>query len=87
MIDNFGFQLNSLLCGGVELACELQSMEVGLACELKLHALVVEDNIISQMCVNKALEDMGMIADGAENGQEALDKLNVGLSFLRFFCT
>mmetsp|Transcript_40403 Transcript_40403/g.75666 ORF Transcript_40403/g.75666 Transcript_40403/m.75666 type:complete len:721 (-) Transcript_40403:241-2403(-) len=55
---------------------EQESMEVGLACELKLHALVVEDNIISQMCVNKALEDMGMIADGAENGQEALDKLN-----------
>lgn len=40
-----------------------------------LQVLVVEDNKISQMCATRMLQSLGFVAEGADNGQIALDKM------------
>ena len=40
-----------------------------------LRVLVVEDNRIAQMCATRMLETYGFIAEGADNGRVAIDKL------------
>ncbi|GAB2704728.1 hypothetical protein GCM10027037_32830 [Mucilaginibacter koreensis] len=43
---------------------------------LNLHALVVDDNQINRLLINKVLKKWNATADFAENGQEAIDKLD-----------
>ncbi len=42
----------------------------------KLKVLVVEDNFVNQMVITGFLKKMGLVADLAENGQEALERIN-----------
>ena len=42
---------------------------------LNLHALVVDDNQINRLLINKVLKKWNATADFAENGQEAVEKL------------
>ncbi|MES2274391.1 MAG: PAS domain S-box protein [Bacteroidota bacterium] len=43
--------------------------------ELKIHALVVDDNQINRLLINKVLKKWGATADFAENGLEAVQKI------------
>jgi CheY-like chemotaxis protein len=42
---------------------------------LKIHALVVDDNQINRLLINKVLKKWGATADFAENGLEAVQKI------------
>ena len=42
---------------------------------LKIHALVVDDNQINRLLINKVLKKWGATADFAENGVEAINKV------------
>ncbi len=42
---------------------------------LNLHALVVDDNQINRLLINKVLKKWGATADFAENGEEAIDQI------------
>ena len=46
-------------------------METGL----KIHALVVDDNQINRLLINKVLARWGATADFAENGLQAVEKI------------
>jgi len=46
-------------------------MEIGL----RLSVLVVDDNQINRILVNKVLQKWGTIVDFAENGKEAVEKI------------
>jgi PAS domain S-box-containing protein len=52
-------------------------METGL----RLNVLVVDDNQINRILVNKVLQKWGIQADFAENGQEAVDKIVSGMNY------
>jgi len=52
-------------------------METGL----RLNVLVVDDNQINRILVNKVLQKWGVQADFAENGQEAVDKIVSGMNY------
>jgi len=52
-------------------------METGL----RLNVLVVDDNQINRILVNKVLQKWGVQADFAENGQEAVDKIVIGMNY------
>lgn len=43
--------------------------------ELKLHILVVDDNQINRLLLNKVILKWGSTADFAENGMQAVDKI------------
>ena len=43
--------------------------------ELKIHALVVDDNQINRLLINKVLTKWGATADFAENGLQAIEKI------------
>jgi CheY-like chemotaxis protein len=46
-----------------------------LETELKIHALVVDDNQINRLLINKVLTRWGATADFAENGLQAVEKI------------
>ena len=48
---------------------------------LKLHALVVDDNQINRLLINKVLKKWGATADFAENGVEAVQKIKVNKNY------
>lgn len=48
---------------------------------LKIHALVVDDNQINRLLINKVLKKWGATADFAENGQEAVDKIEANRNY------
>ena len=48
---------------------------------LNLHALVVDDNQINRLLINKVLKKWGATADFAENGQEAVDYVEQNRSY------
>ncbi|RFZ81239.1 PAS domain S-box protein [Mucilaginibacter terrenus] len=48
---------------------------------LNIHVLVVDDNQINRLLINKVLKKWGATADFAENGQEAIDKLQEHKNF------
>ncbi|MFD0794585.1 PAS domain S-box protein [Mucilaginibacter litoreus] len=48
---------------------------------LNINVLVVDDNQINRLLINKVLKKWGASADFAENGQEAIDKLEQQQSF------
>ena len=52
-------------------------MEIGL----RLNILVVDDNQINRILVNKVLQKWGAQADFAENGQEAVDKIVSNMNY------
>ncbi|MHB8206585.1 PAS domain-containing protein [Mucilaginibacter sp.] len=52
-------------------------MEIGL----RLNVLVVDDNQINRILVNKVLQKWGAQADFAENGQEAVDKIISNMNY------
>lgn len=43
--------------------------------ELKIHVLVVDDNQINRLLINKVLTKWGATADFAENGLQAIEKI------------
>jgi len=51
------------------------SKAVGLNSDTTKSVLVVEDNKVSQMCAQRVLKGMKVLSDVAENGREAIDKL------------
>lgn len=48
---------------------------------LKLHALVVDDNQINRLLINKVLKKWGATADFAENGLEAVQKVKANKNY------
>ncbi|MEO7215859.1 PAS domain-containing protein [Mucilaginibacter sp.] len=48
---------------------------------LNINVLVVDDNQINRLLINKVLKKWGATADFAENGQEAIDKLEAFKNF------
>ncbi|WDF55925.1 PAS domain S-box protein [Mucilaginibacter sp. KACC 22063] len=48
---------------------------------LNLHALVVDDNQINRLLINKVLKKWGATADFAENGAEAIDKIDTNKNY------
>jgi CheY-like chemotaxis protein len=48
---------------------------------LNINVLVVDDNQINRLLINKVLKKWGATADFAENGQEAIDKLDAHKNF------
>ncbi|GGH16574.1 response regulator [Mucilaginibacter phyllosphaerae] len=48
---------------------------------LNINVLVVDDNQINRLLINKVLKKWGATADFAENGQEAIDKLELNQNF------
>lgn len=52
-------------------------MEIGL----RLSVLVVDDNQINRILVNKVLQKWGTVVDFAENGREALDKIEANKNY------
>ena len=48
---------------------------------LNINVLVVDDNQINRLLINKVLKKWGATADFAENGQEAIDKLELHKNF------
>ncbi|MES2266442.1 MAG: PAS domain-containing protein [Bacteroidota bacterium] len=48
---------------------------------LNINVLVVDDNQINRLLINKVLKKWGANADFAENGQEAIDKLELDKNF------
>ncbi|RYU86181.1 PAS domain S-box protein [Mucilaginibacter terrigena] len=48
---------------------------------LSINVLVVDDNQINRLLINKVLKKWGATADFAENGQEAIDKLELHKNF------
>jgi CheY-like chemotaxis protein len=52
-------------------------MEIGL----RLNVLVVDDNQINRILVNKVLQKWGTLVDFAENGQEAVDKIVSNMNY------
>lgn len=48
---------------------------------LNVNVLVVDDNQINRLLINKVLKKWGATADFAENGQEAIDKLEQRRNF------
>jgi PAS domain S-box-containing protein len=48
---------------------------------LKIHALVVDDNQINRLLINKVLKKWGATADFAENGVEAVDKIQANRNY------
>lgn len=48
---------------------------------LNINVLVVDDNQINRLLINKVLKKWGATADFAENGQEAIDKLEAHKNF------
>ncbi|MBL4677874.1 MAG: response regulator [Mucilaginibacter sp.] len=48
---------------------------------LNINVLVVDDNQINRLLINKVLKKWGANADFAENGQEAIDKLEEHKNF------
>ncbi|WP_179414350.1 PAS domain S-box protein [Mucilaginibacter sp. E4BP6] len=52
-------------------------MEIGL----RLNVLVVDDNQINRILVNKVLQKWGTQVDFAENGQEAVDKITSNMNY------
>lgn len=55
----------------------IDKMEIGL----RLNVLVVDDNQINRILVNKVLQKWGTQVDFAENGQEAIDKIMADKSY------
>jgi PAS domain S-box-containing protein len=53
------------------------TMEIGL----RLNVLVVDDNQINRILVNKVLQKWGVKVDFAENGQEAISKVEANLDY------
>ncbi len=49
--------------------------------ELQLSVLVVDDNQINRLLINKVLSKWGAVIDYAENGQEAIDKIEANPTF------
>jgi PAS domain S-box-containing protein len=54
-----------------------KKMEIGLS----LNVLVVDDNQINRILVNKVLKKWGTTVDFAENGQEAVDKIETNKNY------
>lgn len=54
-----------------------KKVEIGL----NINVLVVDDNQINRLLINKVLKKWGATADFAENGQEAIDKLELHKNF------
>jgi len=48
---------------------------------LKLNVLVVDDNHINRLLIDKVLKKWGVNADFAENGEQALDKIEAKLDY------
>jgi CheY-like chemotaxis protein len=48
---------------------------------LKLHILVVDDNHINRLLLNKVIAKWGATADFAENGVQAIEKLEANQNF------
>lgn len=48
---------------------------------LNLHALVVDDNQINRLLINKVLKKWGATADFAENGAEAVEKISANTDY------
>jgi len=48
---------------------------------LKINVLVVDDNQINRLLINKVLKKWGATADFAENGQDAINKLELNKNF------
>jgi PAS domain S-box-containing protein len=55
----------------------IDKMETGL----RLNVLVVDDNQINRILVNKVLQKWGTIVDFAENGREAVDKIEANMNY------
>ncbi|HEY8782758.1 MAG TPA: response regulator [Mucilaginibacter sp.] len=49
--------------------------------ELKIHVLVVDDNQINRLLINKVLTRWGATADFAENGLQAVEKIENNLNY------
>ncbi|RVU01890.1 PAS domain S-box protein [Mucilaginibacter limnophilus] len=49
--------------------------------ELNINVLVVDDNQINRLLVNKVLKKWGATADFAENGREAVEKIEANLNY------
>ncbi|MDQ1363363.1 MAG: hypothetical protein QG652_1224, partial [Pseudomonadota bacterium] len=60
---------------GVELAPDTQSQAAGAEAVLQGHVLLVEDNPVNQIVAKKMLEKIGISFEVANNGQEAVDRL------------
>eukprot|EP00238_Polyblepharides_amylifera_P000645 CAMPEP_0196570912 /NCGR_PEP_ID=MMETSP1081-20130531/1064_1 /TAXON_ID=36882 /ORGANISM="Pyramimonas amylifera, Strain CCMP720" /LENGTH=707 /DNA_ID=CAMNT_0041887603 /DNA_START=201 /DNA_END=2324 /DNA_ORIENTATION=- len=56
-------------------AIQVDEKLVGIACDIKKHVLIVEDNRIAQMVAEHALSKLGMTSNSAEHGVEALEFL------------
>jgi len=52
-----------------------------LETELKIHVLVVDDNQINRLLINKVLTRWGATADFAENGLQAVEKIENNLNY------
>lgn len=49
--------------------------------DLKVHVLVVDDNNINRLLINKVLSRWGATTDFAENGQQAVDKITANQNY------
>jgi len=49
--------------------------------ELQLNVLVVDDNQINRLLINKVISKWGAVIEFAENGQEAIDKIESNHNF------
>ncbi|MBN9543717.1 MAG: response regulator [Alphaproteobacteria bacterium] len=58
-----------------------ENSEVRVFKKLKGHVLIAEDNSVNQIVIVKMLESFGITAVIANNGREALDRLNCGDKF------
>jgi CheY-like chemotaxis protein len=52
-----------------------------LETELKIHVLVVDDNQINRLLINKVLAKWGATADFAENGLQAVEKIEDNINY------
>jgi CheY-like chemotaxis protein len=52
-----------------------------LETELKIHILVVDDNHINRLLLNKVISKWGATADFAENGLEAVEKVTTNRNY------
>jgi CheY-like chemotaxis protein len=52
-----------------------------LETDLKVHVLVVDDNNINRLLINKVLSKWGATTDFAENGLQAVEKITANRSY------
>ena len=65
----------------VERITSIELILLTLETELKLNVLVVDDNNINRLLLNKVISKWGANADFAENGKQAVEKITINQNY------